>query len=126
MAHILNPLVVYRPQAYGGAHRRSWTLAQPSHLGTEPYAQPVRPVKERIRPVGIARGQPELHAPGAGRETEPVGTPAPEVDRHLVKEFPATAPGHQRQQRGVVPYGALENRRVNSGRYRGAQLGSFG
>src|ERR1039457_4298707 len=75
--------------------------------------QPVQRTKKGVRPVGVAGHQPELDAAQAGREPELLGTPAPEIGGHPVKELPPAAPGHQRQERGVVPDRPLENRRAD-------------
>src|SRR5271166_3562432 len=97
-----------------------------SSLGTYAHPQPVHRIKEHVRPVGVARGQPELHAARAGRETESGRLPAAEIGGHPVKEFPAAAPRHQRQQRGVMPDCPFEHRHVDRRGYRGTQFGSFG
>src|SRR5580704_19706312 len=102
------------------------TVASLSFLGTYAHPQPVHRVKEHVGPVGVARGQPELHAARTGRETESSGAPAAEIGGHPVKEFAAAAPRHQRQQRGVMPDRPFEYRHVDRRGYRGTQLRSFG
>src|SRR5271165_1028702 len=126
----LNPFWNPQTEAYGETRRTSWprmsSVSSLSFLGTYAYPQPVHRVKENVGPVGVASGQPELYAARAGREAESSRTPAAEIGGHPVEEFPAAAPRHQWQQRGVMPDRPFEYRRVDRRGYRGTQVGSFG
>src|ERR1700722_17469462 len=111
----VNPLAGSRDEAYGERRRASPAQMGVSLTCAQRDPQTVERIEKQIRSVGVPGDKPELQSAQAGREHRPRRSPTAEIGRHLMKELAATAPWHQRQERGVVPDRPVENRHADAG-----------